>query len=1068
MTRLLTCSFLCLLSLFADVLMAQQRYSGFVVDDSQQPIAGVNISLLQSKAKAKTDEQGGFTILANEADKQLIANHMGYNRQVIVLSGWKNRRLRIVLSRKITELEEVIVETGYQRIPKDRVTGAFAQVDDKIIMQRTSSGNILDRLDGNFSALQMDRRNGTSLLNIRGINTLSGALMGPLIIVNDLPFEGDINTINPNDVETVTLLKDAAATSVWGARAGNGVIVIKLKSRSNKKGMAIDISSGLTISDKPDLFYVPKMSSAEFIDVEKMLFEKGFYRTALSSTNANRNMMSPVVDALDDLSKGLITEQELNTRIERYKSLDYRNELLRYVYRKSMLSQNNIALSGQGERSGYRIAVGYDRNVLSQKESNSQRLVLNSNYQLNFWKHFRLESNLIYTNLQNSYNPDLAGYPIGAGAGRTNLYPYAQLMDDQGNPLAVPYQYNFRYMEAVTDKGQGLLDWFYRPLDEFGKSKASNNSNYWNAGFKLSVKLWDRLDIMGQYGFEGQLGIAETLRGEESFFTRNLINRFTQIENGTVRRIIPLGGIRTDNQDDFTSHKGRLQFNFSQKWRDLHELNFFGGAELSTRLERSKLFTTYGFSENLYDGQLVDPVNAYPLYGGLGGLSRIPYTTGFDKRIRRYVSLFSNASYSFRGKYMLSLSLRKDASNLFGVTANNKWNPLWSAGLAWKLSDEDFFPKGKLINNLKLRATLGHSGNSGGMTTTLPLITYTSTLNTDVSTFPRAIVTTLPNPSLRWETVRMINIALDAVMFDNRVTFSADAYFKKSTDLFALDPIDPTYGFATVRRNVAVASGKGIDITLNAKILDGPFKWNAKLLFTANKDKVDRYYGGRWRALSFTANTGRNLSPIEGKALYPVFSYRFAGLDPANGDPQGYLNGQVAKDYTKMLADSMQFLNYHGTALPPYYGSLNQTFSWRSWQLSINIACKFGHFFQKETIRYLDLFNGWRTHGDYAARWQQQGDEDRTTVPSMSYPANTNRDNFYAYSEANIGKGNMIRLQDIGLHYQCLLMHKYAMQLYASTNNIALLWKANKWGIDPDFNNTPPPRNYSLGLSVHF
>ncbi len=1049
-------------------LKAQHNYTGTVVDESTQPIAGASITLLGSKVQTRTDREGKFRITVKDLNEQLSVSSMGYHTRVLGLSDLKNKNLWIILTKKTNELEEVVVETGYQRIPKDRATGAFAQVDDKILTQRLSSGNIMDRLEGNFSALQMDRRKGTNQINIRGINTLSDALMGPLIIVNDLPFEGDINAINPNDVETVTLLKDAAATSVWGARAGNGVIVIKLKNHNKQQGTAVDFSSNLTMTAKPNLMYLPKMSSAEFIDVEKMLFDKGFYNTILNGTNSNRGIVSPLVDGLYDLSKGLLTQEEMNARIEKYKTLDYRNDLLRYVYRNGALSQNNIALSGRGEQSGYRVGIGYDRNMLSKRESSNQRLVINGSYQLNFWKRFRLESNLLYSNMKNSYNPDLVDYPIGVGGGRTNLYPYAQLMDDAGNPLVIPSQYNFRYMESVADRNEGLLDWFYRPLNEFGVSKANNNTNYWNAGLKLSVKLWNSLEITGQYGFEGQLGENRTLRGQESFFTRDLINRFTQIGNGTVKRIVPLGGILTNGNNDFTSHKGRVQLNFAKKWSDLHELNFFGGAEVSARTEESNLFTTYGFDENMYNNQLIDPINAYPIYDGLSGLSRIPYTNGFDKRMRRYVSLFGNASYTYRGRYIFSVSGRKDASNLFGVNANNKWNPLWSAGLAWKLSDEAFFPKNRMVNSLKLRSTLGHSGNSGGMTTSLPIISYMSGLNTDVSTFPRAIVSLLPNPSLRWEDVRMFNVALDAALFNNRIVLSADAYFKKSTDLFASDPIDPTYGFSTVRRNVAIASGRGIDIDLNAKILDGNFKWNARVLFTINKDKVDKYYGGTWRALTFTSYAGQSISPVEGKALYPVFSYRFMGLDPENGDPQGSLQGTVSKDYTKILADSIQNLVYHGSGIPPYYGSLNQTFSWKSWLLSVNIAYKFGHFFQKETIRYLDLFNGWRTHGDYAKRWQHPGDESQTAVPSMTYPANSNRDDFYAYSEANIGKGDIIRLQDIRLQYQWLLMRKFPVQAYASANNVALLWKANKWGIDPDFNNMPPARNYSLGLSIHF
>lgn len=1068
MNRWLTYALFIILCFLQMELKAQHIYTGTVVDESAHPIAGASITLLKTKTQTRTDREGKFQVSATDLSERLSVSYMGYETRVLALAESKNRNFWIVLNKKTNQLEEVMVETGYQRIPKDRATGAFAQVDDKVITQRLSSGNILDRLEGNFSALQMDRRDGTNQINIRGINTLSSALMGPLIIVNDLPFEGDINAINPNDLETVTLLKDAAATSVWGARAGNGVIVIKLKNRNKQEGTAVDFSSNLTITAKPDLMYLPKMSSAEFIEVEKMLFDKGFYNTILNGTNSNRGIVSPLVDGLYDLSKGLVTQEEMNARIEKYKTLDYRNDLLRYVYRNGTLSQNNIALSGRGEQSGYRVGIGYDRNMLSKRESSNQRLVINGSYQLNFWKHFRLESNLLYSNMKNSYNPDLVDYPIGVGGGRTNLYPYAQLMDDAGNPLVIPSQYNFRYMESVADRNEGLLDWFYRPLNEFGVSKANNNTNYWNAGLKLSVKLWNSLEITGQYGFEGQLGANRTLRGQESFFTRDLINRFTQVGNGTVKRIVPLGGILTNGNNDFTSHKGRVQLNFAHKWSDLHELNFFAGSEVSTRTEESDLFTTYGFDEKLYISQLVNPVDAYPIYDGLSGLSRIPYTNGFDKLTRRYVSLFGNASYTYKGRYIFSVSGRRDASNLFGVNANNRWNPLWSTGLAWRVSDEAFFPKNSVINSLKLRSTLGHSGNSGGMTTSLPILTYMAGLNTDVSTFPRAKVSILPNPSLRWEDVRMINVALDAALFNNRISLSADAYFKKSTDLFASDPIDPTYGFTTVRRNVAVASGKGIDIDLNAKLLDGNFKWKAKVLFTINKDKVDKYYGGTWRALTFTSSAGRNLSPVEDKALYPVFSYRFVGLDPLSGDPQGSLKGEVSKDYTKMLADSIQNLVYHGSGIPPYYGSLNQTFSWKSWMLTVNIAYKFGHFFQKETIRYQDLFNSWRTHGDYTQRWQNPGDELWTSVPSMTYPANSNRDNFYAYSEANIGRGDLIRLQDIRLQYQWKLAKNYPIQCYASVNNVALLWKANKWGIDPDYNNMPPARNYTAGVSVHF
>lgn len=301
-------------------LKAQLNYTGTVVDESAHPIAGASITLLKTKTQTRTDREGKFHVSATDLNERLSVSYMGYETRILALTESKNRNFWIVLTKKTNQLDEVMVETGYQRIPKDRATGAFAQVDDKIITQRLSSANIMDRLDGNFSALQMDRRDGTNQINIRGINTLSSALMGPLIVVNDLPFEGDINAINPNDVESVTLLKDAAATSVWGARAGNGVIVITLKNRNKQEGTAVDFSSNLTITAKPDLMYLPKMSSAEFIDVEKMLFDKGFYNTILNGTNSNRGIVSPVVDGLYDLSKGLVSQEEMDAHIEKYKT----------------------------------------------------------------------------------------------------------------------------------------------------------------------------------------------------------------------------------------------------------------------------------------------------------------------------------------------------------------------------------------------------------------------------------------------------------------------------------------------------------------------------------------------------------------------------------------------------------------------------------------------------------------------------------------------------------------------------------------------------------------------------
>src|SRR5690606_20145300 len=199
----------------------------------------------------------------------------------------------ISTTRDTIAIEEVEINTGYQRIPKERATGSFIRVDNQLLNRRAST-TLIERLDGIAPGLQSDNRTGNQRLNMRGLSSFRGAGGSPLIVVDNFPYEGDLDNINPNDVESVTLLKDAAAASIWGSRAGNGVIVITMKKPSRDRGFRLSASTNTTISAKPDFFYEPQMSASDFIDVEMMLFEKGHYDGHLNGANARKLVFSPV------------------------------------------------------------------------------------------------------------------------------------------------------------------------------------------------------------------------------------------------------------------------------------------------------------------------------------------------------------------------------------------------------------------------------------------------------------------------------------------------------------------------------------------------------------------------------------------------------------------------------------------------------------------------------------------------------------------------------------------------------------------------------------------------------
>lgn len=1052
-----------LISLFLVLLVsfnanAQTIYEGTIKNKEGNPIPFASLRIVGDNLSFVTDSLGRFSLSNNGKYFKMVISAIGYrSRQEVFHEG--RPTLIIVLDQLENRIDEVVINTGYQTLPKERATGSFGQVTNKVLNTMTTV-NLMERLEGKVAGLQFDNRSGKSEINVRGLNTFNEGSSKPLIVLDNFPYEGSLENINPNDIESVTVLKDAAASSIWGARAGNGVIVITSKKGSEEK--RINAYTNTMVTQKPDIFYAQTISSSDFIAVERMLFEKGFYDAPYNSS-ANLNIVfSPVVELLYANKSGTVNDEELERKIKEWSGKDYRKDFSKYLLRNGIGQQYFVDLESKSQNNQMRASVGYDRQTGTQVPSSNQRFSFKVTNETKLGKKAKLTSIVTYTESNNKSSANFPDYSLSPAGTRNRIYPYAELIDAQGEPLVVPNGINQNFADSA---GSGkLLDWKYKPIEDPEKSLLNRWLRHLVASLRLQYQLWEPLKAELTYGYENQNGNTSTNFSEESYYVRDLINRYSQIVNGQVKYIIPTGDILKTSVEGMQSHRIRGQLNFNKNWNNLHDLNILMGSEVSSTNSANDSYGVYGYDKDVMTNKEVDYVTRFPIYGNISGDRVIPSFSGYSDQISRFVSVYSNLQYNFLERYSLSVSVRKDGSNSFGSKTNSRWNPLWSAGGSWQITKERFMKNMNWIDLLKLRATIGIGGNTIPSSLTETMLVYVG--KSPYSGLQYARVINPPNPNLKWETVRMNNYGLDFGILGNKLSGAIEYYEKRSYDILSTDVIDPTSGFVSMPKNVGEIKSKGIDVSLIAHLDIGKLNWVPQVNFSHASNTITRYKGG-FGETAFYVNGGVFITPIEGKTLYPVFSYRSAGLDPLTGDPRGYLNGEISKDYDRMIADSLQYLNFHGTALPPYYGTFNNSFSYNGFNLNVSLLFKWGHYFRKESIAYSSLYNTWVGHGDFVKRWQKEGDERETTVPSMTFPADENRDNFYLKSEANIGKGDLIRIQSIRLSYNLIKKSKYPINanVFIGANNLGVIWKKAKSGLDPDFLGMPNPRVFTVGVN---
>lgn len=1043
---------------------------GRVVNESGEPVIAT-ISVKGTTRAVSTDNNGVFELKDIDGNATLVISGVNFETYEIKLGGSSDLGT-LTVKAKIVEGDDVVVKvnTGYQTLPKERATGSFVQIDNQLLNRRVST-DILSRLEDVTSGLIFNR-SGNNPITIRGQNTIYGNAT-PLVVIDNFPFVGDfsttnpLNTINPNDVETITVLKDAAAASIWGAQAGNGVIVITTKKGKLNQPLQVAFNSNFTYGTKPDLFYQSRMSTSDYIDIEQQLFREGFYRT--TETAPAKTALTPVVEILIARRDGRITEEEANRQITALKAQDVRNDFKKYLYQNSWNRQYNVSLKGGGARQSYYLSTGYDLNQVSLTANSYRRFTLSTSNTYSLLKD-RLEiTGAINYSHSKRVNDNPGTNLLGLSSSSTApIYPYARLADENGNPLATIRDYRPSAIQDVQAKG--LLNWQYNPLQEI--ALADNSTRLVDYRFNTTVKYKLNKQLAGmvlyQYSRGGQMG--RNLQSIETYYTRNQINRLTKVNpDGSITRPIPLGGILDISDRDYYGQNLRAQLNYDYT-HSVHQITAIGGwefRELNMTSIRSRL---YGYDDEHATSKTVDYLSSFPQYLNPASSSSITNYESLGDMTDRYISYYGNAAYTLATKYTISASARIDQSNLFGVRTNQKGVPLWSTGFAWKVHQEKFYDL-SWLPFLNVRLTYGFNGN---VDRTLSAYT-TARYNNGASLLtrqPYADIVNPPNPELKWEKIKIINLGIDFSSKKGVFSGTVDVYSKKGIDLIGNTPYAPSAGITTFRGNYANTRGHGIDISLNTRIIDSRLKWNTIFLFSYVRDRVTHYLtkSAAVRYLLY----GQGGEPMEGKPLFSIYSYQWGGLEPTTGDPQGYLNGSISKDYAQIISSATpESIIFNGPARPTCFGALRNSISWKRLSISLNISYRLGYYFRKESVRYYNVLSGTGGHGDYALRWQKPGDELVTQVPSMPAVRNTNRDDFYLYSSHLVAKGDHVRLQDITLNYSFSRVNIprlpfRTVQLYFYANNLGLLWNNNPWNVDPDYQTGPPPITVAAGLKIDF
>ncbi|SKA36269.1 TonB-linked outer membrane protein, SusC/RagA family [Chitinophaga eiseniae] len=1050
----------------ADPLLVRGR----VTNENGNPLPGVTIKPASGRAGAFTDANGSYIVRLSKPGEMVVFTFIGYRMQAAA----GKPRLNVVLQSDNIQLKQVEVSTGYQTIAKERATGSFSQIQEKD-MERKITTNVVDKMEGMVSGLLVTnnppgtdgRPSKNPVFSIRGRNTFK-AQQDPLIVIDGFPYEGELSMINPEDIARITFLKDAAAASIWGVRAANGVVVIETQ-KGKQQRRQITFSTNFTVGGRPDLGYRPVASSADYLD-----FESEAVRKNLIPDPNGRTL--PAVSAGADIfyryKRGEITEAQRDALVAQLAGYDYKSQYQQYLLQRQQIQQYNLSMSGGSDFAQYFVSGSISDELPVAKGNRNTRVTINSTN--SFRLHKNLDANLGIMAVMNTAKNNGPGLsPLEPGI--NTLLPYDRIVDDNGKAIQYARAFNGRALDSL--QRLGYLPWRYDYLAELANADNTSRNNLYriNAGFNYRIIPGLSATLSGLY--ERSFQRTRNYYSPDTYIARNTVNNATSTVAGNPASLVyglPRGGILNIANAEMEHYDVRGQLNLNRQFGKRHRIDAVAGSEIRQVWTSSASSRLYGYDDQTLASM---PVNYDTYYktavSGNQIKPSIPNSLG-DMR-DRFMSWYTNANYTYNNRYVFSGSARLDDSNLFGANDKYRATPLWSLGGMWKLGEEDFMQLA-FLNRLNLRVTYGVNGNVD-KTTSPFLIAAVSSYPGYYNGQPYATISNPANPLLRWEKTKTFNVGADLSFWNSRLDVTLDVYRKYCYDLLGPAEFNATYGFTTLTVNTAELRNNGVDLNVTAAVIQRKnFSWKANMNFGYNENKVVSSNLQR-ENVTYYSNSGTGSNPVKGKPIEGIYSYRYGGLDSI-GRPI-VLSGDGKRNLANAdISADLSTLTYSGTTVPRFFGGLTNIVRYKQLELSFLITYKMGYVFRRPTVDYFSYFTQKSIHSDVAERWRKPGDEARTDVPVVPATGVNYTNTWYPKSDRLIESGAHIRLREVALTYdlpsQVLRpLHMQRLSLMAYGRNLAL-WTKNKAGIDPDYipgayySLLPPARSFAIGLKTTF
>ncbi|WP_342332243.1 TonB-dependent receptor [Pedobacter sp. FW305-3-2-15-E-R2A2] len=1035
---------LTILMFFAFSAMAQERtVSGTVTGADGLPIPGVTVQAKGVARGTQTNANGKYSIGLPASVNALEFISLGYVSQTVSIAS--GNVINVVLAEDTKNLNEVIV-IAYGTVKKENFTGSASSVGAKTFADRPNT-SFEKALQGAAAGVQVTSVSGqpgaTSSIRIRGVGSFSNALSSPLYVVDGIAItNGDLSqvaqtsdvlsSLNPNDIASVTVLKDATAAAIYGSRAANGVILI-----TTKQGQRGDTKFSASVSGGYSSQAVKKHETLNAMEYYKLYFDSYYARRIaagsapdLAATEANKLTRDKLTVNPFNTPNPFGADGALSSGASLLYDTDWRDEVLRRGVTKDV----NVSASGGTEKLKYYVSGGY---------FDQKGIVIGSDFE-RFTGKFNLSNDVTKNfsfGITNSLSRTNQNTPAGAGGGANpvrfgdlaaNIYSL-YVRDAAGNPV-------------LDAKGKPTYSYLNPVSPDFNPVGLAELDEYNTITSRVITSPYVQLKFLKDFTAKSAVGIDYINNRERQFYNPTHGNGVS----------VKGRGYRYTREDVTVTFVNTITYD---KTFGLHSVNVLLGQEAY----RTKLDNIYAQATNF----------AFPGATELIAAST-PNTATSSFTEKRLSSYFSRATYDYDKKYFLSGSFRRDGSSVFGV--GNKYGNFYSVGGAWRISKESFFNTGSVLNDLKLRASYGTSGNDRiGRYDAQGLYT----LGRNYEGQSGMVYTQLENPALQWEENATTDIGLEFALLNHRITGEVSYYKRGSKGLLFDKPISRLTGFNLIKTNLASMDNSGVEILLNGTpIQNDNFTWNVSFNITSNKNKIKKMTQNE----IIDTEDGTKRLKIGGDR-YAWFLRQYAGVDPNDGSPMWYtdeLDANGVRTGNKITTKSYSAATRYdglGTSLPKFNGGLSNTFKYKEFDLSVLTYFSVGGKIYDNlyaSLMHNGISPGQQMSKDVLKAWKTPGEVN--SIPRFLPTGNGDLSN--SVSDRFLFNGSYMRVKNITLGYS--LKKKWLnpvqmsnVRVYVMAEN-PLTWAAHK-GLDPETdlgglsnNDIPNIKTFSVGLSVGF